>query len=328
MDSTTHLPAANLLAVSKRTYAIIGTGALGGYYGGLLARAGFDVHFLLHSDYEHVRDHGLVIECKGGDFTLPRVNAYRTPAEMPCCDVVVVALKTTLNRLLPELLPPVMGERSTALVLQNGLGVEDQVAAVVGDDRVVGGLCFLCSNKVGPGHIQHLDYGRITLADYKSDGTAAGVTDRITRIAVDLEAAGIPVRMSRDLVKARWKKLVWNIPFNGLSVVLDATTDRIMADPDAYSMAHALMVETVAAADAVGHPVGDEVIQTMLDQTAKMPPYLTSMKLDYNHSRPMEVDAIFGAPLRAAGQAGLATPRIEALYQQLSSLDRRNRGTT
>ena len=90
-------------STSNRTYAILGTGALGGYYGACLQRAGLDVHFLLRSDYEHVKEHGLIVESPDGDFTLPHVNAYQDVAKMPACDVVVVALKTTQNHLLPEI---------------------------------------------------------------------------------------------------------------------------------------------------------------------------------------------------------------------------------
>ena len=116
----------------NRTYAILGTGALGGYYGACLQRAGLDVHFLLHSDYEHVCQHGLVIESPDGNFTLPHVNAYSNVAKMPPCDVVVVALKTTQNYLLPEMLPAVVKDDGVVLVLQNGLGIEEEVARIVG----------------------------------------------------------------------------------------------------------------------------------------------------------------------------------------------------
>lgn len=151
--------------MSDRSYAIVGTGALGGFYGALLQKAGMDVHFLLHRDYQQVSKHGLVVDSKNGNFTLPHVNAYADVNKMPCCDVVVVALKTTQNHLLPKLLPNLVKDDGVVLVLQNGLGVEDEVATIVGDKRVMGGLCFLCSNKVKPGHIHHLDYGEIKLAE-------------------------------------------------------------------------------------------------------------------------------------------------------------------
>ena len=159
-----------------QTYAVIGTGAIGGLYGARLQQAGAEVHFLLRRDFEHVQTHGLRIESVDGDFDLPQVNAYRRASDMPSCDVVLVALKTTQNHLLPELLPPLVKEDSLVVMLQNGLGIEDAAAAIVGPERVFGGLCFVCSNKVGPGHVCHLDYGHITLAQYTADQTPAGVT--------------------------------------------------------------------------------------------------------------------------------------------------------
>ena len=172
-----------------RSYAIIGTGALGGFYGARLQRAGCDVHFLVHRDCEHVAQHGLICESKDGDFTLPRVNVYRDAHDMPRCDVVCVCLKTTQNHLLPELLPPVVKDNGVVLVMQNGLGIEEQVAEIVGPERVMGALCFICTNKVGPGHIQHLDYGTVALAEFAS----RGISDRMRTIAGDLERAGISV---------------------------------------------------------------------------------------------------------------------------------------
>ncbi len=107
----------------NRKYAILGTGALGGFYGAKLQKTGLDVHFLLRSDYEHVKKYGLVVESKDGDFTLPQVNAYQDIETMPQCDVVIVALKTTQNYLLPKLLPSVIKDGGVVLVLQNGLGI-------------------------------------------------------------------------------------------------------------------------------------------------------------------------------------------------------------
>jgi 2-dehydropantoate 2-reductase len=315
------------------TYAVLGTGALGGFYGARLQQAGAEVHFLLRSDYQQVQQQGLQVESPDGNFHLPHVKAYRDVEQMPACDVVIVALKTTQNHLLPQLLPPVIKERGVVLVLQNGLGIESDVAEIVGSDRVLGGLCFLCSNKVAPGQIRHLDYKQITLGDYAADYAARGITDRLQQVAQDFERAGIPIELSTDLLMARWKKLVWNIPFNGLSVVLNATTDQMMRNKSTRSLAEQLMKEVVAGAHAMAQkldPGSDRsipaaFIQTMLVYTAKMKPYRTSMKIDYDEQRPLEVEAIFGNPLHMAQQAGLQLPRIEMLYQQLKFLDERNR---
>ena len=307
------------------TYAVLGTGALGGFYGARLQQIGSEVHFLLHSDYEQVSQHGLRIESPDGNFTLPQVYAYRDVAEMPRCDVVMVALKTTQNHLLSRLLPSVVKEDGAVLVLQNGLGIEPAVAEIVGDDRVIGGLCFLCSNKIAPGHIHHLDYKKITLGEYRSSYAPAGISDRMQQIAQDFEQAGIPIELAEDLLTARWKKLVWNIPFNGLSVVLNAETDAMMADAAVRSIAQALMQEVLQGATACGRAINSNFIDAMLDHTAQMKPYRTSMKLDYDSGRPLELEAIFGNPLRMAAQNGVELSRIGMLYRQLVFLDRRRR---
>ena len=306
--------------MNQLSYAVIGTGALGGFYGARLQRAGCEVHFLLHSDYDHVRQHGLICDSKDGDFTLPRVNAYHAVTDMPRCDVVLVALKTTQNHLLPDLLPPVVKDDGMAVVMQNGLGGEDAVAEIVGPQHVLGGLCFLCSNKVGPGHIRHLDYGYVKFAEY----AAPGITDRMRSIGADFQRAGISVQLAEDLLLARWQKLVWNIPYNGLSVILNANTGELMTNDHSRSLVEAVMHEVAAGAGAYGRVIEEAFIQRMLTDTAKMIPYRASMKIDFDEHRPMEVEAIYGNPVRAAQQRNVQLPLIETLYRQLKFLNQRS----
>lgn len=310
------------LLPDRRRYAVLGTGALGGYYGACLQRSGQEVHFLLNSDYDQVRERGLKIESCTGDFDLPQVNAYRDPAAMPRCEVVIVALKALQNDLFPQVLPPVIADRGVVVLLQNGLDGERVVAEVVGSDRVIGGLCFISSNKVGPGWIRHLDYGAILLGEYGSDYQPQPITPRLNQIAADFKQAGIPIDLSEDLLQARWQKLVWNIPFNGLSVIFRATTDQMMMDPDARVLAEQLMREVQRGAGACGRRIKDEILQDMIAKTEKMASYSTSMKLDYERGRPLEIEAIFGNPLRAAESAGAQLPKIRMLYHQLKMLDR------
>ncbi|NJM61208.1 MAG: putative 2-dehydropantoate 2-reductase [Oscillatoriales cyanobacterium RU_3_3] len=307
--------------MSHRNYAIVGTGALGGFYGARLQKAGFEVHFLLRSDYDRVKKHGLIIESPEGDFTLPQVRAYRDANKMLKCDVVILALKTTQNHCLPKVLPPLLKDNSVVLVLQNGLDTEPEVAKIVGDDRVIGGLCFLCSYKVSPGHICHLDYGTITLGEYARDYQPTGITNRMHQIARDFKHAGIPIKMSEDLLLSRWKKLVWNIPYNALSVILDARTDELMANPDTLALVEEIMAEVIAGAKSCDRIISNDFIETMLERTHKMKPYRTSMKIDYDESRPLEVDAILGNPLRIAQKAGIQLPQISVLYRMLKFMD-------
>lgn len=305
----------------SRKYAIIGTGAIGGFYGAKLQKSGLDIHFLLHNDYEYVQKHGLVIDSIDGNFSLPQINAYNDVGKMPICDVVIISLKTTQNHLLPHLLPNLITSNSIVLVLQNGLNIEPMVAEIVGNQRVMGGLCFICSQKVGPGHIRHLDYGAVTLGDYAANYQACGLTKRMEEIAQDFTNAGISSSLTPDLMLARWKKLVWNVPFNALSVVLNTTTDKIINNEYSYKLSAQLMQEVVAAAAGCDRFIPNSFIQEMLDKTVKMTPYSPSMKLDFEAQRPLEVEAILGNPLRVAQEVKVQVPKMEMLYQQLKFID-------
>ncbi len=307
------------------SYAIIGTGAIGGYYGACLQKSGKEVHFLLRSDYDHVREKGLVIQSLHGDFNLPQVQAYQQAKSMPKCDVVIVALKATQNHELKNILPYVVKDDGVVLLLQNGLGAEAEIAAIVGQTTVMGGLCFICANKIAPGHIHHIDYSGIIIGQYAPNYKACGITVEMQQVVEDLNEAGLEVSVSEDLYATRWEKLVWNIPYNGLSVVLDATTREMMADSQIRSLVESLMQEVVLGAKACQREISDDFVRFMFKRTEQMKPYLTSMKLDYDAHRPLEIEAIFGESLRLANAAGVELPQIKMLYQQLKFIDSRQK---
>jgi 2-dehydropantoate 2-reductase len=305
-------------------YGIIGTGAVGGYYGGLLAKQGYDVHFLLHSDYAHVVEKGLWVESIHGDFSLPDVNAYPTPAEMPKCDVTVIALKSTQNHLLHDILPQVVQPEGMVIVLQNGLGLEADIQAIVPHATIIGGLCFLCSNKVGPGHIKHIDFGTIRLGEYHPEGPA-GITDNLRDISQAFEAAGIPIVLSDNLEKARWEKLVWNISYNGLSAILNATTDQIMSCPSTLKLVREIMLEVIQAAGACGYDLSENFVDEMLETTQSMAKYSPSMKLDSENKRALEIEKIYWQPIQTARKAGIEMHRSRLIALQLEFIDQQNR---
>ena len=149
------------------SYSIIGMGAIGGYYGGRLAKAGREVHFLAHSDYQYVLQNGLRVESCDGDFCLPHINAYATQKDMPKTDVIIVGLKSVKNHdVLPELLRPIVHQNSIVILIQNGIGLEDDLQKEFPGLQIVAGLAFICSAKVGPGHVSHQCYGSINLGNY------------------------------------------------------------------------------------------------------------------------------------------------------------------
>lgn len=317
--------------MSVKRYAIIGTGAIGGYYGARLQQSGCDVHFLLRSDYDLVKKHGLVVESIDGDITLPQVNSYKNPAAMPPMDVVVIALKTTQNHHLKRLMPP-LNDGAVVLTLQNGLGIEAEIAQLVSPEHIMGGLCFVCSNKVGPGHIRHLDYGKIQLGAYSAHHQKRSLTAAMMEIAADLRAAKIAVDVTEDLFMARWRKLVWNVPYNGLSVVLNATTEELMADAGVKAQILTLMTEVITTANTWAATTAKAAVPVrqipmtwttdMLTATTRMKPYRTSMKIDFDEARPLEVEAILGNPVRAAAELGVAVPEMTKLYGQVRELSK------
>ena len=139
------------------------------------------------------------------------------------------------------------------------------------------------------------------------------------------DQAGIPCRYTDHLAKAHWEKLMWNIPFNGLSVVLNASTRELMESPEACGLARDLIQEVHQAAKACGSAISEKVIQTTLDVTREMVPYDSSMRLDYLNQRPMEIEAILGNPIRRAEACGCKMPRVEMLYHELLFLNRKSK---
>lgn len=308
------------MGANTRSYAIVGTGAVGGYYGARLAAADCDVHFLLHTDYDAAVANGLRVETKDGDFSIAEPHVYDDVSKMPACDVVMVALKSTHNHVLAELLPPLVGPDTTVLLMQNGLGEEEKIAAIAPGIDIVGGLAFLCSHKVGPAHIRQLDYGQVRLGAFDTHGTP----EYMRTIGDDLTRAGISIILEDDLQLARWKKLVWNVPYNGLCVTHATTTDVIMNDTTSRHLAIALMHEVVAGAAARACTIEAEFIQQMIEHTDNMVPYEPSMKLDYDAGRPLELDAIYANPLAAAKRGGVDLPQMRHLHERLIELDAQN----
>jgi 2-dehydropantoate 2-reductase len=308
-----------------RRYAVIGLGAVGGLYGGRLAAAGHEVHFVVRRDAERLRRDGLQVTSVDGDIDLPQLSVFDEPAAVPPVDVVVVATKTTANPTVTPVLQALAPPAGVVVLLQNGLDVEGWAAQACPGATVLGGLCFVCAHNDAPGRITHLDYGAVNVAEHRPGDEPAGVTPAVDAVAGDLAAAGVKATAQPDLVLARWKKLVWNVPYNGLSVVLDAGTDELMADPATLGLVRRLMVEVQAGATAQGREIPDAFVEQMLADTVAMTPYRTSMRLDHDAGRPLELDAIYRAPLARAAAGGVAMPATEVLWRQLSFLDRRSR---
>lgn len=296
-------------------YGIIGTGAIGGYYGGKLAKDGQEVHFLMHRDYEFVKQHGLQIDSCDGSFHLDQVYAYASTKEMPPCDVVLVCLKSINNHLLRDFLPPLLHEKTLVVLIQNGIGVEEDLQTMFPNVALAAGLAFICSAKTEPGRVNHQCYGHINFGNFscKEEGKMQQLVDEFNH-------AGIKAGLV-EYQEARWKKAVWNMPFNGMTVALHTQTDLLLKNPATRQLIREQMMEVVGAAQHLGVKNLDEsFVDLMIQMTDEMTPYSPSMRLDYDFHRPLEIHYIYTRPIEIARKAGFPMPKLEMLEAELRFL--------
>jgi 2-dehydropantoate 2-reductase len=234
-------------------------------------------------------------------------------------DTVLIALKTTANPELERLLPPLVGPATMLLTLQNGLGNEEFLAARWGEERVCGALCFVCINRTAPGVIRHIDHGSISIGEF-----GRPVSARVRAIAEAWCALGVEANAVEDLALERWRKLVWNIPFNGLSVVARANVAEVLADDGLRTLARELMSEVLDAAGRFGYHIPESFADWQIERSSSMGPYRPSSMIDFEEGRPLEVEAIWGEPFRIGEAAGASMPRIEMLYRLIRALGRVN----
>jgi 2-dehydropantoate 2-reductase len=322
--------------------AVVGCGAVGSFYGAQLARAGHEVHFLLRSDYDAVWRGGVHIHSPDGDFQV-RPHCAREPGDIGPAEVVLIGLKTTANDRFAKLLPPLAGLATAVVTLQNGLGNEAQLARLFPAEQIMGGLCFVCLNRVAPGVIRHLGYGQVVLGEFQRRPAP-----RTHDLAARFREAGVRCTVADDLAQAHWEKLVWNIPFNGLGVASAAgpdalsllraqpepatsnpqlsarceclPTDQLLADARWAGLVRELMLEVIAAARALGFDVPESLADRQINRTRTMGAYKASTLIDFERGQPLELESMFLEPLRQATRAGIAMPRLAALCAVLDTL--------
>lgn len=306
------------MQITRPKIAIIGPGAIGCYYGSRLAAAGENVHFLMRSDLAAVRANGClrVKLPKEQEIVVNSPRVHATPQEISPCDLVIVALKTTANGVFESLIRPLLKDDTAILTLQNGLGSDEQLATLFGAERVLGGLCFICVNRTAPGEILCIEPGAVAFGEF-----GRPVSDRLRAVQAMFERAGVKCSSSDNLAELRWKKLVWNVPFNGLAIAAGGiTTDKILASPELEAQVRALMMEVIEAAAKFGYEIPVSFVEKQISATRPMGPYRPSSLIDYLDGREVEVESIWGEPLRRAKAAGAAVPKLEALYAQLKKL--------
>ena len=300
-------------------YGVIGVGAIGGFYGGILADAGQEVHFLLHSDYNYVKENDLTIDSKVFGTKIIKQYFYSSQKEMPQCDVIIVGLKTVQNHLLKELIQPLLKKKSLVILIQNGLGMEEDLQNQLPDIQIAGGVAYIASSKFSPGIITHQQLGNLSLGMF----TANTETTVLEQVINDFNQTQKIKCVYRNVNEVRWQKLMWNIPFNGLSVILNAQTDMVF-DKNVKELAKQIMEEVKEGASKNGVQLSDDIIDKTFALTENMKPYSPSMKLDFENHRPMEIKYMYERPVEIAQQCGVYMSKVDMLAKMLHFVEKSN----
>ena len=295
-----------------------GAGAVGGFFGGLLARAGQDVHFVARgAQLEALRARGLTIESPLiGRVSLPPLRASAHAADAGNAGLVLVCVKAHQTPGIVEDLSAVVTDETVILTMQNGVESDEVLAARFGRGRVLPAVVYVGATLDAPGVISHVAAGRII---FGSRGDAD--PSRVAAVRETLASCGQPVRISEDIQLDRWTKLLWNASFNTVSAITQQPPAALLALPETRALLIALMEEVVAVAQAQGIKVRPEDAQAQIAWTEQASDIRTSTMVDRERGRAMETDALLGVVVRKGRERGVPTPASGVVYALLKSVD-------
>jgi 2-dehydropantoate 2-reductase len=303
--------------------AVMGTGGVGGYFGGLLAQAGEDVTFIARGEHlRAIQADGLRVESVHGDFTVRPAQATDDPSTVGPVDLVLFATKTYQIEEAAGAMRPLIGPETVVLPLQNGVDASERVADILGSEHVLGGVCYIVSAIAGPGIIQQRsEFRRIVLGEL--DGQ---VTPRVEVITAALQRTGAPVELSTAINKMRWTKFLFIASFSGMGAVTRVPAGELMACAETRQMLELAMREIEALAAAGGVRLdGDVVPETMAFCDNLAPDATASMQRDIMEGRPSELEAQNGFVMRKGAELGVPVPVNTFIYSVLLPQERRAR---
>jgi 2-dehydropantoate 2-reductase len=304
----------------KLKILVFGAGGVGAYFGGRLAQAGAEVSVACRSDYESVKKFGYQIKSAAGDFEFFPAKVCRSAADYhDAADVVMATTKVLPGISVPELIRPAVSKKTSIFIIQNGIDVEKKFAADFPNNEIISAIAYIGVFREGDGRITHTGAGRLRAGMYP-EGNAS---PRLEQLAELFKKSNVECEIVSDIIRARWEKLVWNVPFNPVSVLAGCVDTReIVGNPELVNLCLSLMHEVCAVAKACGKELAQDVAEKNINYTRTFPPYKTSMLLDYESGRPLEVEAILGNVIRNADAHNVPVPHIRAIYALLSSVDR------
>lgn len=293
---------------------VIGAGAVGSFYGGKLAQAGAEVSTISRSDFDVVKKNGIAVKSCLGDFHFSPQKVLRDVrdyTEKP--DFILVATKVLPEISVPDLIRPVLAPHSSIILLQNGIHIENEIAQSFPQHNLISALAFVCVSKIVAGKIHHQDYGRLIVGDFPR-----GISAKSLELVELWKKSGVPVEASENIQVERWKKLVWNAAFNPISVLFGGLdTKKILENEEAKNLVENVMREVCILAEIDGCKLPENIVEKNIEMTQKMTPYKTSMLLDFEAKRKMEVEAILGNAVRFAETKNIAVSHLARIYALL-----------
>lgn len=306
--------------------AVIGSGGVGGFVGGRLAKAGHEVAFLARGEHlRALRERGLRVKSTDGDFDIPSVVATDQPGELGPADLFLFTVKTYDTEAAAAPLKPLLQPGSTVLTLQNGIDSHERIDAVLGEGVALPGTIRIETTIAEPGVIAHTSpFYLIRFGEVR--GTGAPQSERVERLSAAFAEAGLKASVPRDMRFDLWSKLLQIVSFAGLSTLARANLGEILASPELTETFVAIMNEVAAVAKAEGVDLGQDAVEKQLAANRGMHPgFKSSMQRDLERGRRLEVDAIAGALVRLGAKHGIPTPVTACINAVLSLEDRRAR---
>lgn len=304
--------------------AVIGAGAVGGYFGGRLALSGNDVTFLVRGKtFEALRSGPLRVASIGGDFEV-NVRATDDPAGVGHVDAVLVGVKAWQVPEAAAAIGKMPGRESVIIPLQNGMEAPGELAAVLGSGRVAGGLCRIVAQRIGPGQVDHF-WADPSLAFGELEPLANGAI--LQKLCEAFVAAGVRCDLSRDIRRAMWEKFLFITPWGSLGAVTRLPVGLLRTDPELRGRLIQALEEVAAIARAEGSVLDDVSVKKTLAVLDGLPEETTSsMQRDLMEGRPSELEAQTGAVVRFGRKTGVPTPAHDTIYAELLPLERKARG--
>jgi len=298
----------------KPNILIVGAGAIGSFYGAILKQAGCQVSVVLRSEYETVKTNGIRINSPQGDLSYTPDAIFRegdTPPQAPDYLILCVKVLPGVNR--AALVKPWMGPATRLVLIENGIDIERELADAYPQNPLISCLAFIAASRTGPGEIEHKAYGKLVMGRFPD-----GLDDHSRNLAALFREGGINIDLTEQVVAERWRKCLWNTPFNPLSVLANGTDTRTILDAEGgEALIRALMAEVIATAAADGFEMKPELIDKNIEGTRKMPPYKNSMALDYLNGQPIELDAVLGNVVAIANRHRVPVPHLETMLTAL-----------